>query len=164
MSSTPTPHSLLHAGPQEMHLEAQDAGMEKREQFKESIHSLLFLHNIGYPVQIFNALLLLYLNSPVQNIGCPPESLASELTARMSAMSSVLSSASSLDPRSPPLRGMDPRLQVSLLSLLHSCRHPSSSFVFFIHAGADQRGAWWMWPVACGSIRRRSRRGPSPFF
>jgi hypothetical protein len=36
---------------------------------------------------------------------------------------------------------MDPRPQVALLSLLHSRWRPSSSFLFFIHAGASQRCA-----------------------
>jgi hypothetical protein len=43
MSSTPTPESILRAGPQEMHLEAQDVGMEKREQFKGCAETILFL-------------------------------------------------------------------------------------------------------------------------
>jgi hypothetical protein len=48
------------------------------------------------------------------------------------------------DLRPPPLGGMDLRPQVPLLSLLHSCKRPFSSFLFFIHAGAERwaSGRW----------------------
>jgi hypothetical protein len=44
------------------------------------------------------------------------------------------------DLRPLPLGGMDLRPQVPLLSLLHSCKRPFSSFFFFIHVGAEQWG------------------------